>query len=413
MSEKETVLTGGERGDEGITYDAAKAVPNPDGPGELIENFYPATIVALRDGTWLTEKGQRSRDRGRHWSAPDPAFEGFGHMEGLIRLPNGELGLYYADQWTMANALGNESNNWFFRWSADEGATWSGPVKITIDGLTMGLAGTLFALRDGRLVVATYSQFLASQSLWGGSFGTYKGHRIKTETEGHFGKMLVARVYYSDDHGRSWRASDGWIMGWRQGEEAWTDSFVEPTGVELADGRLLLLGRSLVGRLFACESSDRGETWGYAVPTELVSSYSPCRMLRLPGGELLVTWNQISREENRRGLRRCRLSSAISTDEGKTWSHFKNIASIRSLADRTRIPPDPLMTPIWGDEEVGELPEHFEMWHYCCTTVMGEEVFLSMVHNTIGVETDENGTEAAQYKADVRTWIVPVAWFLQ
>lgn len=46
----------------------------------------------------------------------------------------------------------------------------------------------------------------------------------------------MVRVYTSDDHGRSWNASDGWIMGWREGPEKRTDSFVEATGVELSDG---------------------------------------------------------------------------------------------------------------------------------------------------------------------------------
>ena len=413
MSDDESGLTAGERGGEGIVYDAATAVENPRGPGLLIEGFYPGSIVELSDGTWLTERGQRSADRGRTWSAPrslvgDETLA----MMGMMRMGNGELGIYYADQVTMAVALGNDSNNWFFRWSGDEGGTWSDPVKMTIDGLTFGLAGTMFVLADGRLVVVTYSQFITRDSLWGGSYGTFRGHRIKTESEGHFGEMEVARVYLSDDHGRSWGACDGWIMGWREGAEKWTDSFVEAAGVELEDGRLLLLGRSLVGRIFECTSEDRGETWGYARPTGLMSSDSPGRMVRLASGELLFVWNQISREENRRGFRRNRLSSVISRDEGKTWENFKNLAAIRCLSERSFIPPDPVMTPVWGDEEVGELPEDYEMWHYPTMTVMAEEVFLGMCHNTIGVGKDEEGKEIAKYDSDVRTWVVPAEWFV-
>jgi hypothetical protein len=58
----------------------------------------------------------------------------------------------------------------------------------------------------------------------------------------------------------------------------------------------------------------------------LASSYSPCRLGILPGtGDMVVIWNQVSREEIRKGLRRCRLSSAVSSDGGRTWAHFKNI----------------------------------------------------------------------------------------
>ncbi len=412
-------LTAGERADQGITYDAARAQENPAGPGMLLAGFNPASIVATRDGTWLTEKGQRSRDQGRSWSAPDPGFGRVGTIHGIVRTANGELGICYSkvrggDTWEahMAAALGNDTNAWYFRWSVDDGQRWSKPVQISLPGLTMGLDGTMFSLKDGRLLLIVYSQFLVRMNLWGGSYGTYRGHRIKTETEGHFGEMEAVRVYYSDDHGRSWTPNDGWIMGWRQGTEKWTDSFVEATGIELNDGRIYMLGRSLIGRMLACESADRGVTWTYAHPTELMTSDSPGRLIRLQKTDaLLFVWNQISREENRRGFRRNRASSAISKDEGKSWTHFKNLAAIQCLADRAYIPPDPVMTPIWGDGDVGPLPDDFEMWHYFNINEMGDELFIGMSHNTIGLETDQNGNEQAAYRHDSQTWIVPTDWF--
>ena len=425
--EKEEYLTAGERSDQGIVYDACKAVSLPDEPGGLlIENFKPATIVELADGTWLTEQGQRSDNLGRSWSAPDPAFQMGYQTNGIIRLADNELGICYGDvpHWDETKegpknfstlrkvALGHETNNWLFRRTADEGKTWSVPVKISLDGCTLGRQGTMIRLGSGRLVVATFSQFLPRESLWGGTYATYRGKRFCTEREGHFGAMEASRVYSSDDNGRSWLPNDGWIIGFREGSERWTDTFTEPNIVEIEDGRIFMIGRTLVGQLFSCESRDAGKSWSYARPTGLMSSYSPGRLVRLPEtGDLLLIWNQLSREETRRGFRRSRLSSAISKDNGKTWTNFKNLAAIKCLADRSYIPPDPVMTPVWADEEIGEIPDDFEMWHYCRATVMGDEIFLGHSHNVL--YDDGPGEEGKEYKSDSRTWIIPVQWFYE
>ena len=48
-------------------------------------------------------------------------------------------------------------------------------------------------------------------------------------------------------------------------------------------------------------------TWSLPQPTELASSYSPCRLRTIPtAGDLLCVWNQVSGDEIRRGLRRSR-----------------------------------------------------------------------------------------------------------
>ena len=51
-----------------------------------------------------------------------------------------------------------------------------------------------------------------------------------------------------------------------------------------------------------------------------------------------MVWNQASRQEIVTGLHRHRLSSAVSTDDGQTWGHFKNL---ESLDERTEISPPP------------------------------------------------------------------------
>ena len=402
--------------DEGVTYVACQAVKNPSGIGELIPDFYPLNIVSLKDGTLLNEKGQRSNDNGRSWSAKKPLFEfeceedKIGLM-GILRMPNDELGLYYTTNCTWETCFGHDSSNYAFRWSDDEGKNWSEPVVMTVPGIVMGQGGSHFVLKNGRICVVTYSQFLAPMELWGGSNGTYQGYPVQTEREGHFGEMEVTRVYYSDDCGRKWSANKGWIMGWREGPEKWTDSFVEATGCQLRDGRVFMLGRSLIGRMLISESLDNGNIFGYAYPSPLMTSDSPGRLIQDPeNGNLIFIWNQISREENRRGFRRSRLSSAISKDDGKTWENFKNLYAINCLAEDSYIPPDPVMTPVWADEEVGELPLDFEMWHYPTASIVGRELFLGMCHNTFELKSEGNGKKV-HWNSDVRTNIIPLNWF--
>jgi len=376
--------------------------------GVTIEGFNPHSIVVMADGSLMTEGGQQSTDGGRTWQKSETFTSGGG--TGMLRLPNGELGAY-SGSWSMQDALGNGTNSWQFRWSADEGQSWSEPVRITLPGLTMGLGGTMFATQQGRLIVVSYSQFIGSRfDKRGASSGTYQGIRVETETEGHFPLAEVGRVYYSDDNGRSWQPCDGWIMGWR--EARWTDALTEPTGVELDDGRIMLLGRTLTGRVYKALSDDGGHSWWPgAQATELAASYSPGRLARLSTGDLLYVWNQLSRAETRKGLRRSRLSAAISQDEGESWSHFKNIEAIQNLADTAYVPPDPDMSPVWGDDEIGELPDDFALWHYPNISVIGDEVFVSYGWSRYGIGTDAEGNKTLQRQGGGRMRILPVTWF--
>ncbi|MFN0165914.1 MAG: sialidase family protein [Bryobacteraceae bacterium] len=388
------------------------AANSPQG-GMVVEGLRFANLVKMKDGSLITERGMQSRDGGRTWQKGSD-FKPGGTL-GLIRLPNGELGSWLADVWDMDSALGNKTNNWFFKWSSDEGRTWSQPVKITLDGLTQGLDGAMISLRDGkRLVLVTYSQFLGSRfDKRGASWGSLGGVRFQSETEGHFPLAEACRAYYSDDNGRSWKANDGWIMGWRDREKI-TDAVTEPDLVERKDGSLLLVARSLTGRLYEASSEDRGHSWWPgAKPMSLMSSYSPARICRLPKtGDLMIVWNQQSRAEIRKGYRRSRLSTAISRDEGRTWEHFKNLEAIRNHADRNFLPPDPDLSNVVGDDWVGELPGDYANFHYPSLAVVGEEVFVYYGWNTYKVG-EKDGQKTVLSSGGSRTRILPVEWFYQ
>jgi hypothetical protein len=106
--------------------------------------------------------------------------------------------------------------------------------------------------------------------------------------------------------------------------------FWEASIAERADGSLFMIGRTYGGHLYGCESRDAGLTWSKPSATSLMSGAAPGRMERIPGSnDLLVIWNSccLNPQENLLGDR-ITLSSAISTDGGKTWKWRRVIEDI-------------------------------------------------------------------------------------
>ena len=120
----------------------------------------------------------------------------------------------------------------------------------------------------------------------------------------------------------------------------------EPCVAELADGKVMMLGRTNLGRSFRTVSSDRGETWMEAEATEMAPRRGPMGMKKLPGrDDILVIWNMISSWEAFNGLYRHRLVSSITSDGGKTFHHHK---ILESLDDRCDLEPEPVEPIIAG-----------------------------------------------------------------
>ena len=145
---------------------------------------------------------------------------------------------------------------------------------------------------------------------------------------------------------------------------------------------------------------------------ELASSYSPARIGRIPStGDLLLVWNQLSREEIRKGFRRSRLSCAVSRDEGKSWEHFKNLEAIADLAETDYVPPDPDLSPVCANEELGLLPEDFASFHYPRLAFLGKVVFVSYLTHRFAMSTDADSMPVARSVSGSRLRILPVDWF--
>ena len=176
---------------------------------------------------------------------------------------------------------------------------------------------------------------------------------------------------------------------------------------ELGRRANLMMFRTTLGRLYQSVSDDEGFTWSLPQPTELASSYSPCRLRTIPTtGDLLCVWNQVSGDEIRRGFRRSRLSLAISTDDGVSWGSFKTL-EVGGPTDRSdRIAPDEEIGMVRGEKELGELPADMIYVSYPNAHFFGDEVVLLY---DFGPQLDAS-TDPPSWPRHRKIVIRPISW---
>lgn len=146
-------------------------------------------------------------------------------------------------------------------------------------------------------------------------------------------------VYYSDDSGVSWKKSNQVhtppheAKGFHKGRR-WNHGAVEPSVVELNDGRLWMLIRSAQDEMYESFSSDHGATWSTPVPSRFYGTITMPTIQRLKNGKLLLVWcNTTPLPEMEHPddywedvfTNRDVLHAAISDDDGKTWKGFREI----------------------------------------------------------------------------------------
>ena len=165
----------------------------------------------------------------------------------------------------------------------------------------------------------------------------------------------------------------------------------EPSLVEYEPGKLLMLLRTRLGRMYQVWSEDDGDTWTRPELTQLAGTQAPAQIRRLPGtGHLLVVWTQQSEQEIKQGMIRTRLSTAISRNQGRIWEHFQNLESIH---EETHVEPGPLY-PVRPEgaygapgggvvcdfDSVEPLPEGYGMWSYPAVLVAEDRVLIQYNH---------------------------------
>ena len=336
-----------------------------------------------------------SADGGRTWrildpvTLPDPPMRveveqggvgGYTGPAGVVDMPDGRVGM----TWTRAYGIGGNQQklDHFFRSSGDDGATWSDDVLVNPGGdKGAPFFGTLRRLDTGRLIQPV------RWCLWGGDHNVghataeVDGQIVAHEGHLHHPEFEAAYCYYSDDDGATWSRSRGDILGYLQ--DGWGNyvSMDEPTLEQLPDGRVLLIARSSLGRLMRAFSEDGGERWSVPEPTDLMSDGAPCASVRLPQtGDVLIVWNQSSPSEIRRGLRRCRLCSALTRD-GVRFDHIRTLEWHAYVPKGDEhIPPEPWLQMLRAVDHVGPLPENYGNSCYPNVGVNGDEVLVNYLH---------------------------------
>lgn len=260
-----------------------------------------------------------SSDGGRNWTAEDRTIienEGTQNVMSvsLLRLQDGRIGLFYLRK------NGDDSCILRMRASEDEGETWGEAVDCILSpGYYVVNNDRVIQLQNGRLVVpATY-------------------HRLMSRPDKDTGQPVVcmdgrsiALCFLSDDGGQTWReGKDWWALPVRS-----TSGLQEMGAIELKDGRLYGYCRTSVGCHYEMHSFDGGETWTAPEPSSFKAPCSPLCIKRIPStGDLLAVWNDHSGElapvpwgtKGGMSWKRNPLVTAISGDEGQTWTHKRLI----------------------------------------------------------------------------------------
>jgi len=399
--------------------DSPFRMPVPEGVTEITGIAARGSIVELEDGAYLLVQRDgchRSPDLGRTWEEIEPLGCPPG-AAGMLRLQSGQLAMYgISDDATLYSS------------STDEGQTWSEPSPICPAWAGRPMHHSMIQLSSGRLLLCLYWEGLDGWEYDGrtmvsvhpelqyedvSAYGLWRDQRMQIEGHSHGPEMAMSVVYRSDDEGKTWTKHPGGLMGWFDfdgmptGYCGQTGCF-EPTMAETREGNVLLIARSTVGRLVQSFSTDGGEHWDAVRPTDLASSESPGLVVSLPEtGDLLIVWNQVSREEIRRGYRRGRLSSAISRDGGHSWEHFRTLELSEGLEDVDHILPEHPIQMVRARQWVGPMPDGWAFFHYANLDVIGDRVLVRYSRGTplLGVAEQKLNKQEAVLR------ICPVEWF--
>lgn len=387
------------------------------------QNFgHSVSIVQRSDGSLLLGSGAgfcTSNDLGLTWTEPQQGRDPQGDLVGgtaVVRLEGhgvGAVGIRPTDYPTRNMIM-------FWR-SEDGGNTWGEPVLASLPGFPSHMYQDVICRTSrGRIILPLY--FGIGQGAWRAEDapfpgGLYKGHFVSTDAhyfDPHFGGCYIV---YSDDDGRTWQMNrDGMLLIAIEYGSIFGACY-EPSVAEVEPGKLIMMVRTGLGRLFQTWSEDEGETWSRLQPTSLAADHSPAQIRCIPSTQhLLIVWNQLGQDELHRGLNRQRLSCAISRNGGGVWEFFQNV---HSCLEPTRVSAGPIRTSRPGElysltgqpaanldgGSVEPLPDNLGGWSYPSCTVLEDRVLISHTYSEYN-----NTGERIQPGGNSRLKVMPLRW---
>ncbi len=247
----------------------------------------------------------RSRDNGKTWSVPRPAWEApYGQHAAVLLQPHDESRIYAftTEPAAAAGYLSGENSPLAMRYSDDEGNTWSPPAFIRpvnrpeFQGMS---AMRCCECADGSWLLGTHCATMVDNR-----YGSCRQYLLRSTDRGESWLLLP------EDSPAGWSIPGGRLH--------------EGRPLDLADGEVLMLIRSSTGHLWQSRSFDCGATWSPPAETRLRHLEAPPMLFRLADGTLLLfLHNRASFDGARHEFAheiRSELYVCRSTDRGHSWS---------------------------------------------------------------------------------------------
>lgn len=268
----------------------------------------------------------RSSDRGKTWKGPYEPFHIDYSQHGFIPLISRRGKRIYAFGTQPIEGMREDRENCpiGFRWSDDDGRTWSEVQLIRPVNNPTFLGMSVMRMCE------------TPRGTW--LLGSHEGDWTK--------KPLRTRQYLlrSEDRGKTWTVLPGASPnGWYVKQYDRMDERPIPIGGD----NVFLMMRTAEGHLWGAWSSDDGRTWTDPKPTPLVHPDAPPMLFPLPDGKTLAAFhhNRYS-DRNYTGLDgrkpevmkdRSELWVSLSRDGGHTWTEPR-LLLVNAFAETETLP---------------------------------------------------------------------------
>jgi len=280
-------------------------------PGGDYLLMFPAGAHYARKRTKCNEMlAFRSSDKGKTWTGPKVAFDIDYSQHGFVPLiPKDSKRIYaFGTQPIPDMRAGNENSPIGFRYSDDDGHTWS---KVTL----------IRPVNDpGFKGMSCMRMCQTGSGAWliGSHAADWSVKPLKT-------RQYVLR---SEDRGATWTVAprprhNGWFL------EKF-NRMDEGRPISLGGSNVLLMCRTPEGHLWNAWSKDDGKTWSTPEATPLVHPDAPPMLFRLSDGKTLAAFhhnrhhdlNYTTLDSSKVEMMKDRqeIWVAFSKDDGKTWS---------------------------------------------------------------------------------------------
>ena len=281
--------------------------------GDLLLMFPEGNHYAAGSGKVNDMIAYRSSDNGKTWEGPSVAFDIEYSQHGFIPLiPRASERIYAFGTQPIPNKYSREQGRHEntpigFRWSDDDGHTWSDTTLIKPNN------------DPGFLGMSVTRMCETSTGAW--ILGSHAADWSK--------RPLITRQYIlrSEDKGKTWMLLPGKRPnGWFSKKYSRMD---EGRPIHLGNEEVYFMARTPTGRIWEARSMDDGKTWTDPEPSSLVHPDAPPMVFHLSDGKTLISFHH-NRHINTQytgltgkmdGMRdRAEIWVSLSGDGGRSWS---------------------------------------------------------------------------------------------